>query len=69
MPAQWLSVRIHNAGVVSSNPPRVTIKASLMRKATGKVPFIGNKLRVLSLVSAKLEIKYAPGWDLAFTLP
>ena len=30
--------RIHNAGVVSSNPARVTIKKPLARKATGTQP-------------------------------
>ena len=30
---QWLRVRIHNTGVVSSNPARVTIP--LVTKATG----------------------------------
>ena len=51
----------NNTGVVSSNPEHVTIKLPLVRKAMGnhlvKSTFL-EKLRVLSMVSAKLEIEY-----------
>ena len=58
---KWLSVRSHNAGVIISNPARVTIKAPLSRTATGNhlVKFTSvQKLRALSLVSAPLDIEY-----------
>ena len=33
----WLSMRIHNARVVSSIPPCVAIKMSLMKKVMGNI--------------------------------
>ena len=55
-------MRTHNTGVVSSILPCVTLKTPSVRKATGNhlVNSISlEKLRALSLVSAKLEIEYA----------
>ena len=59
---QWLSVRTHNTGFVSSNPKRVTMKMPLVRKVTVNHLMKSTsleKLRALSLVSATLEIEYA----------
>ena len=33
---QWLRIRTHNTGLVSSNPARVTFFAPLVRKGTGQ---------------------------------
>ena len=56
-------MRTHNTWVVSSIPPSVTFKTPLVvRKATGNHIMNSTyleKLRALSLVSAKLEIEYA----------
>ena len=59
---QWLSMRIHNTGVVSEIPPCVTVKTPLVKMTTGN--YIMNstslkELRAMSLVSATLEIEYA----------
>ena len=57
-----LNLRIHNTGVVSSNPAPATIKAPLVRKATGNHLMNSTSLenlRTLSLVSATLEIELA----------
>ena len=54
---QWLRVRTQNAGVVSANPERVTIKNTIGRKAMGNhlIKFIfPEKLRDLPL-----QIEYA----------
>ena len=58
----WLSMWTDNTAVVSSIHPCVTIKAPLVRKATGNHLIKSTsleKLRVLSLISATLEIEYA----------
>ena len=50
-------MRTHDTGVVSSNPTFVTIKAPLVRKATGTAsygPLPWVIFRALSLVSATL---------------
>ena len=31
----WLGIRTHNTGIIGLNPPRVTMKTPLVRKATG----------------------------------
>ena len=58
-------MRNHNAGVVSSNPARVTIKARLLRNATAnhltKSTHL-EKLGALFLVSATLKIEYPNQW-------
>ena len=33
--AQWLNMRTHNTGIVSSIPPCITFETPLVRKATG----------------------------------
>ena len=58
---EWLSVQTHNAGGVSSNPARVTVKVPLVKKTTGNHLIKSNSLlefRALSLVSAVLEIEF-----------
>ena len=35
---QWLSVRTHNTGVMSSNPARVTIQNTIGEEGNGKPP-------------------------------
>ena len=55
-------MQTHNTGVMSLNPISITIKAPLVREATGnhliQSPFL-DKLRALSLFSVTLKIEYA----------
>ena len=60
--AEWLIMRTHNAGVVSSIPPCVTFKTPLVRKAMGSHLLNSTSLeKTHSPVSgsATLEIEYA----------
>ena len=55
-------MQTHNAGVLGSIPPCVTIKTSLVEKATGNHLMASTSLEkfsALCLVSATLEIEYA----------
>ena len=57
------SVRTRNAGVLSSKPPNFARNAPLARKSTGnclvRLTSFLEKLTVLSLGAAKVEIEYA----------
>ena len=58
----WLGMRTHNTWVFSSVPICVTMITPLVRKATGNYLMKSTSLenvRVMSLVSATLEIEYA----------
>ena len=57
----------HNTGVVSSNPPCITMKTPLARKAMGNNLIKSTSLKILrawSLVSATLAIEYATQFDM-----